>query len=255
MRGLRLRSIVCLNVVAVTSSFEGGEKRSPGRITKVYTRPPSLTVGAARAASGTSCSPAAPGSSGLLSRLEQIAYSIELSSIAYATAGSKFVMSDGTLTTSVPPDGCTAIEGWTLTQTSPLATASACGLPPTSTGALGRLVRSSIRVSVPSPAFATQTLPSASAIAAGDDPTFTVVITALVAGSIDLTVPSSVSATQTASSPTAIADGSRPTGIWVIAPVASTRTTRFASRYASHELPNPCATAVAAALASTLRRT
>ena len=45
MRGLRLRSIVCLKVSAVTGSFEGGEKRMPGRITNVYERPPSLTIG------------------------------------------------------------------------------------------------------------------------------------------------------------------------------------------------------------------
>ena len=64
LRGLRLRSIVCLKVSAVTSSFDGGEKRMPGRITNVYERPPSLTVGAARAASGTSRRPASPGSSG-----------------------------------------------------------------------------------------------------------------------------------------------------------------------------------------------
>ena len=64
LRGLRLRSIVCLKVSAVTGWFEGGEKRMPGRITNVYERPPSLTVGAARAASGTSRSPASPGSSG-----------------------------------------------------------------------------------------------------------------------------------------------------------------------------------------------
>ena len=100
-------------------------------------------------------------------------------------------MNDGTLTTSVPPDGCAAGGGWTLTQTLPSATTSACGLPPTATCAVGRLVRSSMRVSVPSPAFATQMLPSPSAIADGRDPDRDVVITELVAGSIDLTVPSS----------------------------------------------------------------
>ena len=84
------------------------------------------------------------------------------SSIASATAGSNHVMSDGTPTTSVPPEGSAAGGGWTLTHTLPSATTSACGLPPTATCAVGRLVRSSMRVSVPSPAFATQTLPSPS---------------------------------------------------------------------------------------------
>ena len=219
LRGLRLRSIVCLKVCAVTSWFDGGEKRKPGRITNVYVRPPSLTVGAARAASGTSRRPAGPGSSATVSSAEQIADSIGPSSIAFATAGSKSVMSRGTLTTSVPPEGSAAVGGWTLTQTLPSATTSACGLPPTTIGALGLLVRSSIRVRVPSPEFATQTLPSASASATGATPTRTVLITELFAGSMNLTVPSSVSATQTARLPTVIADGSRPTGIGVIAAV------------------------------------
>ena len=33
--GLSVRSIVSLNVCAVTGSFEGGEKRKPGRIVNV----------------------------------------------------------------------------------------------------------------------------------------------------------------------------------------------------------------------------
>ena len=57
LRGLRLRSIVCLKVSAVTSSFDGGEKRSPGRITNVYERPPSLHDG--RGAGGVGREPQA----------------------------------------------------------------------------------------------------------------------------------------------------------------------------------------------------
>ena len=37
--GLSARSIVSLNVSAVTGSFDGGEKRKPGRIVNVYVRP------------------------------------------------------------------------------------------------------------------------------------------------------------------------------------------------------------------------
>src|SRR6476619_6748300 len=121
-------------------------------------------------------------------------------------------MSLGTLTTSVPPVGSAAGGGWTLTHTLPSATTSACGLPPTATRAVGPLVRSSMRVNVPSPAFATQMLPSPWAIAEGALPTSTVVTTELVAGSIDLTVPSRASATQTARRPTVTAAGPRPTG-------------------------------------------
>ena len=64
MRGSTLRSIVCLKVCAVTGWFDGGEKRMPGRIVNVYERPSLLTVGRARAASGTRRRPPAPGSSG-----------------------------------------------------------------------------------------------------------------------------------------------------------------------------------------------
>ncbi len=102
-----------------------------------------------------------------------------------ATAGSNCVMSLGTLTTSVPPVGSAAGGGWTLTHTLPSATTSACGLPPTVTGALGRFVRSSMRVSVPSPEFATQMLPSPSAIAEGALPTGIVTIPEPVAGSLE----------------------------------------------------------------------
>ena|SRR5436190_11301085 len=156
----------------------------------------------------------------------------------------------GELTTTVPPLGWAVGGVWTLAQTLPSATTSDCGLPPMATVAVRRLVRSSIRTSFPSPPLATQMLSPSLATAVGALPTSIVVITALVAGSIDLTVPSSVFATQTACLPTAIADGARPTGICVIAPDESTRTTRSASGYASHELPNPSATAEGAAFGS-----
>ena len=139
-------------------------------------------------------------------------------------------MNEGTLTTAVPPLGGTGAGVWTLAQTLPPPTANAWGLPPISTFAVTRLLRSSIRTSFPSPPLATQTLSPSVAIAVGLLPTLIVVITAPVAGSIDLTVPSSAFVTQTARFPAAIADGARPTGIGVIAPVASSRTTRLASR-------------------------
>jgi hypothetical protein len=52
--------MVALNVCAVTSSFEDGEKRKPDRIVKVYILPPSVGVGTASATSGTICDPAVP---------------------------------------------------------------------------------------------------------------------------------------------------------------------------------------------------
>src|SRR4051794_34427822 len=116
-------------------------------------------------------------------------------------------MSDGTATTSVPPDGCAGAGVCMVTQTLPSATASACGLAPIGSGALGLPVRSSMCVSVPSPAFATQMPPAPAAIPVGAAPTWYVFSTELVAGSIDLTVSSNASVTQTACLPTAIDDG------------------------------------------------
>src|SRR4029077_6660116 len=130
-----------------------------------------------------------------------------------ASAGSNIVMSTGTLTTRVPPDGCAGGGGWTLTQTLPSATTSACGLPPTTTRPVGWSVSSSMRVSVPSPAFATQTLPSPSAIADGVLAHLIVVTTEPGTGSITLTVPSSASVTHTSRRPTVSAVGAWPTGI------------------------------------------
>ena len=62
--GLATRSMVALNVCAVTASFEGGEKRKPDRIVKLYVLPPSVGVGTASATSGTICDPAGAGLSG-----------------------------------------------------------------------------------------------------------------------------------------------------------------------------------------------
>ena len=56
--GCRVRSIARSKAAAVTGWPDGGEKRYPGRIWKVYVRPPSETAGAAVATSGTSSAPA-----------------------------------------------------------------------------------------------------------------------------------------------------------------------------------------------------
>src|SRR5512133_2390735 len=55
--GLRLRSSVYLKVSAVTGAFEGGEKRKPLRILKMYVLPSAERVGSDRATSGSSCEP------------------------------------------------------------------------------------------------------------------------------------------------------------------------------------------------------
>ena len=99
-----------------------------------------------------------------------------------------------------------------------------------------------MRVTVPSPLFATQTAPSPTATPAGDRPTGIVVVTARVAGSMRTTALSSVSATQTPSAPTAMPLGPWPTAIGVRRPVGSMRVTVFAS---------PPVTQTAPALAST----
>src|SRR6478609_8741549 len=74
MRGLATRSMVDLNVSAVTCSFDGGEKRKPGRILKVYVFPPSVGVGTASATSGTMWEPAGAGLSGYVTRFAHVAY-------------------------------------------------------------------------------------------------------------------------------------------------------------------------------------
>ena len=58
------RSDARLNDSAVTSSFEGGEKRNPSRIANVYVRPPFETSGKSSATSGTSIRPLSPSASG-----------------------------------------------------------------------------------------------------------------------------------------------------------------------------------------------
>ena len=62
--GDRARSIVYLNVAAVTGWSEGGENRKPGLIVKVKVRPSGDTAGQATAASGTSRQPAGAAASG-----------------------------------------------------------------------------------------------------------------------------------------------------------------------------------------------
>ena len=58
------RSMVALNVSAVTAWPEGGENRKPARIRNVYVRPSADTSGSAAATSGRSVRPAAPEASG-----------------------------------------------------------------------------------------------------------------------------------------------------------------------------------------------
>ena len=72
-RGFTTRSIVDLNVVAVTASFDGGEKRKPGRILNVYLVPPAVGAGVASATSGTMREPSGAGLSGSVTRFAQVA--------------------------------------------------------------------------------------------------------------------------------------------------------------------------------------
>ena len=58
------RSSECLNVAAVTGSFEGGEKRKPVLMWKVYVRPSAETAGIAAAISGRSWAPSGLAESG-----------------------------------------------------------------------------------------------------------------------------------------------------------------------------------------------
>ena len=69
----RLVSIVDLNVEAVTTSFDGGEKRKPGAILNVYVLPASVGVGIATAASGIILDPAGAGLSGYVTRFAHVA--------------------------------------------------------------------------------------------------------------------------------------------------------------------------------------
>src|SRR5215468_3323244 len=105
MCGLALRSIACLKLWAVTGWFDGGERRIPGRIVNVYARPSLLTVGRLRAASGTRRRPPGPVSSGKLSSVAQVAYSIALAAPLNSAPGSSVLRNEGTLTTAVPPLG------------------------------------------------------------------------------------------------------------------------------------------------------
>src|SRR4051812_44075739 len=64
IRGFKVRSIVSLNVWAVTGWFEGGENRKPPRIVNVYVFPSAERVGNDCATSGTSWKAAGPALSG-----------------------------------------------------------------------------------------------------------------------------------------------------------------------------------------------
>jgi hypothetical protein len=105
------------------------------------------------------------------------------------------------------------------------------------------LVRASIRVTVPSPLFATHTEPAPIATPAGARPTAIVSVTDRVAGSIRATLSSSEYATHTPPSPTAIPVGPLPTGIGVSTPVGSTRVTLSPSVSVSQVAPAPSAIA------------
>jgi hypothetical protein len=62
--GLSARSIENLNVAAVTGSPEGGEKRKPLRIVKVYVLPSFERLGTEVATSGWSSEPPGAGAAG-----------------------------------------------------------------------------------------------------------------------------------------------------------------------------------------------
>ena len=84
------RSIVDLNVIAVTASFDGGEKRKPGRILNVYVVPPAVGEGTDAATSGTMRAPSGAGLSGYVTRFAHVAYETNRGS---STAGSSDVKS------------------------------------------------------------------------------------------------------------------------------------------------------------------
>ena len=123
--------MVALNVCAVTASFEGGEKRKPDRIVKVYVLPPSVGVGTASATSGTICDPAGAGLSGYVTRLAQVAYKTSTVEGSCASAGSRDEKSSCIVKCAVPPvAGGGGGAGATVTHTWPAADTSAVGLPP-----------------------------------------------------------------------------------------------------------------------------
>ena len=116
----------------------------------------------------------------------------------------------------------------------------ACGLPPTAI-VTDLSVIGLMRVTVPSPLFATHTDPAPKATPAGDCPTWIVALTDCLSGSIRTTASSSESTTHTPSPPTAIPVGASPTPIGVGSPLESTRTTLLASVSVSHVAPSPIA--------------
>src|SRR4051794_25394529 len=139
----------------------------------------------------------------------------------------------------------------TVTQARSPAIAIACGLPPTLIVDTPRRATGSIRVTVPSPLFATQTDPAPTVTPVGDSPTGIVAVTDLVSGSIRMTVLSPVSATQTAPSPTAMPLGPWPTESAVTRPVESTRVTLSASLSVSQTPSAPTASPAGPAFGST----
>ena len=126
-----------------------------------------------------------------------------------------------------------------------------CGLPPTAivSGLLPPC--GSMRVTVPSPLFATQTEPGADGDSDGIPPDRDRRRhRPACSGRCGRRASSSESATQTPPAPSAIAAGPWPTGIVVSSPVGSTRVTVFASPSVNQTASAPTATAVGPAFGS-----
>src|SRR5689334_11971654 len=154
-------------------------------------------------------------------------------------------MSGGVI--SVPISPCQApseTRFCTVTQTTPLPTATPAGRFPIRMVATTLLVFGSIREMVSSPAFATQTAPAPTAMPLGAFPTGTAIVEP-VAGLIRETSSSDSFVTQTAPSPTAIPPGRRPTLIdrTTRSVLGSMRETLLSPVFATQIEPWPTATA------------
>src|SRR6266536_3181897 len=131
IRRLVNRSIVDLNVIAVTASFDGGEKRKPGRIVNVYVVPPAVGVGTASATSGTIRDPSGAGLSGYVTRFAHVAYKTCAAAPPSKSAGSSDSKYSSRVRRATPPAaGGRGGAGATPTHTWPAANASASGVSP-----------------------------------------------------------------------------------------------------------------------------
>ena len=251
-RGDSARSIVDLNVLAVTDSFDGGEKRKPRRIRNEYVSPSADTFGAAAATSGTTRQPAGADASGWFISFAQVAYSSchchGLVAIAGSVSASASKVEMKCATFPPSPAVTSAAPGPTPTAIRPSPAAIARVSWPTA-NVFVAFVRGSMRVTVPAAPVVAQRAPLPYASAPPLPASFTLAtgVEGLARPENFQTVGSKALSIQTKPPPAAVQQRSGRSFteplIWLVA--GSTRQTIPSPPETSHAFPSARCTSLA----------